>query len=462
MRKTFLLVAFFSFFSFAVATPEENTAKYFESIRKSPPQQMAFLLKMPKGGDLHNHLSGSIYAETMVQWAAEKDLCVNAQMTVLNPPCDSSDGIFPVKSALTNSTLYRQMIDAWSMRSWKYSGQNGHDHFFDTFGKFSLANSGETARMLAEALSRAAKDHVSYLELMITPEGLSSQIGKKLNWDGNFEEMQTALEDEGISDAATSGIESLKNAEAEKDNLLKCATPKADAGCKVTVRYLYQVLRELSPGQVYAQMITAFRMAEDTSSHFVGLNLVQPEDGVGSMKNFSLQMHMLDYLRPKYKSAHISLHAGELAPGLVPPDGMTFHIRESVMIGHAERIGHGVDILHENDPYGLMKEMAKRNVLVEICLTSNEVILGVTGTNHPLATYLQYKVPVALATDDEGVSRSDMSMEYLKAAQEQGLTYLQLKTMAKNSLVHAFVDDGTKIVLEKKLDEELAEFEKGF
>ena len=45
------------------STAEQKTAAYFESIRKSPPQQMAFLLKMPKGGDLHNHLSGAIYAE---------------------------------------------------------------------------------------------------------------------------------------------------------------------------------------------------------------------------------------------------------------------------------------------------------------------------------------------------------------------------------------------------------------
>ena len=50
---------------------EQKTASYFESIRKSPPQQMAFLLKMPKGADLHNHLSGGIYAERYIEWAAE-------------------------------------------------------------------------------------------------------------------------------------------------------------------------------------------------------------------------------------------------------------------------------------------------------------------------------------------------------------------------------------------------------
>src|SRR5512145_205874 len=56
---------------------EQRTASYFESIRKSPPKQLAFLLKMPKGADLHNHLSGAIYAERYIEWAAEKGLCIN-------------------------------------------------------------------------------------------------------------------------------------------------------------------------------------------------------------------------------------------------------------------------------------------------------------------------------------------------------------------------------------------------
>ena len=52
---------------------------------------------------------------------------------------------------------------------------------------------------------------------------------------------------------------------------------------------------------------------------------------------------------------------------------------------------------------------------------------------------MQYGVPVALATDDEGVSRSEISREFLKAAEDQGLGYLQLKTMARNSLQYAFI-----------------------
>jgi len=83
--------------------------------------------------------------------------------------------------------------------------------------------------------------------------------------------------------------------------------------------------------------------------------------------------------------------------------------------------------------------MAKKNVLVEICLTSNDVILGVRGERHPLHDYMRYKVPVALATDDEGVSRSDMTHEYLRAVEDQHLTYTDLKRMARASLEHSFI-----------------------
>src|SRR6185369_16727004 len=170
---------------------EQRTAGYFESIRKSPPKQMAFLLKMPKGADLHNHLSGSIYAERYIEWAAEKGLCINTTtMTLVVPAapskCDSNQA--PATSALTSSVLYRQMIDAWSMRNWQLSGQSGHDHFFDAFGRFGAATYNNNGRMLAEAVKSAARGRATYVELMLTPDGsASSQIGERVGWDGDFQ-----------------------------------------------------------------------------------------------------------------------------------------------------------------------------------------------------------------------------------------------------------------------------------
>jgi hypothetical protein len=422
---------------------ETKTARYFESIRQSPPQQLAFLLQMPKGGDLHNHLSGSIYAETYIQWAADSGLCVSNQTMALSlPPCSPAQTA--ASAALTNSLLYRQMVDAWSMRNWQLSGQSGHDHFFDTFGKFGAATNNQAGRMIADAASRAARGHVSYLELMITADGnVATQIGQQTGWDGNSDSTLQKLKANGIANAVAVGVKNLRDAETEKDKQLKCHTAEADPGCSVTIRYVYQALRAIPPGPAFAQYVTGFELASDPNSKVVALNLVQPEDSLVSMQNFSIEMQMLKFLRPLYPHAHLTLHAGELAAGMVPPAGLSFHIRDSVMMAGAERIGHGVDVMQETEPFELLKEMARRHVMVEICLTSNDVILGITGAQHPLATYLKNGVPVALATDDEGVSRSEMSREFLKAANDQKLTYAELKMMARNSLQYAFISGGS-------------------
>jgi adenosine deaminase len=169
------------------------------------------------------------------------------------------------------------------------------------------------------------------------------------------------------------------------------------------------------------------------------LNFVQYEDATLSMSEYNRQMHMLDYLHSVYPKVHISLHAGELAQGLVPPDGLLFHIREAVELGHAERIGHGVDVMQETNPRALMREMADRHVMVEINLTSNDGILGIVPPHHPLPEYRAAHVPVALSTDDEGVSRIDLTHEYVRAAMEYGLGYLDLKAMVRTSLEHSFL-----------------------
>jgi len=77
--------------------------------------------------------------------------------------------------------------------------------------------------------------------------------------------------------------------------------------------------------------------------------------------------------------------------------------------------------------------------MVEINLTSNDVILGVTGYDHPFRMYRKYKVPVALSTDDEGVSRIDLTHEYERAVETFALSYADVKQMVRTSIEHSFL-----------------------
>jgi len=76
---------------------------------------------------------------------------------------------------------------------------------------------------------------------------------------------------------------------------------------------------------------------------------------------------------------------------------------------------------------------------VEISLTSNDVILGVSGKDHPFLLYRMFGVPVALSSDDEGVSRIDLTHEYVRAVQTYDLHYADLKRMVRTSLEHSFL-----------------------
>ena len=84
--------------------------------------------------------------------------------------------------------------------------------------------------------------------------------------------------------------------------------------------------------------------------------------------------------------------------------------------------------------------MARKQVAVEINLSSNDLILGVRGNRHPLRTYLQAGVPIVLSTDDAGIARITLTHEFARAVEEQALDYMTLKTAVRNSLEFAFVE----------------------
>jgi len=422
---------------------EQRTAHYLDSVRQQPSLLLAFVRDVPKGGDLHNHLDGAIYAEDLVDFAASGSLCVDRTSSrLVAPPCDPCETYTAkpaVRCSYVDRVLYGQMIDAWSMRNWKSGDESGHDHFFATFDKFGLASHTHVAEGIAAATNRAGMDNLQYVEFMHTADaGAAAQLAGKVDWNPDYAKMRDALLSAGMKDVAADTSKRLAADDARAKEILKCGTQDAAPGCDVNVRYLYQVLRGLRPEIVFAQILLGFELAS-SDPRVVGLNLVMPEDWYVPIHDFNEHMAMIDYLHGVYPKVHITLHAGELAMGLVPPEDLAFHIRASVERGHAERIGHGVDVMNEKDPIGLLHEMAERNVLVEICLTSNDTILGVSGDDHPLPIYMKYGVPVALATDDEGVSRSDMTHEYLRAVESYHLSYADLKRMARQSLEHSFL-----------------------
>ena len=444
----------------AASSLEAATARRFAAIRRDPLRLRAFVAAMPKGGDLHNHLSGSIYAEDYLAWAAADSLCVaTATMTIVGGTCDERTGPLPAASIVRNPTLFNQAVDALSMRHWSRS-INGHDHFFAAFTKMGPV-AGKFGEMLAAVTAQAAAEHVSYLELMLTPDdGASGVVAATVPADTDFGRWRDRLLAAGLRDTVVkAAVQRLDAAEARRNEIQGCGTPAPQPGCAVTVRYISQVYRATGAPLVFAQMLSGFVLAA-ADPRIVSFNLVQPEDYPAAIRDFSQQMAMLDFLQRQYPDVPVTLHAGELADGLVPPAALRFHIRQSIALGHARRIGHGASVMSEDDPFGLLREMAARKVLVEIALTSNDQILDIRGDRHPLRLYLKYGVPVAIVTDDMGVARSTHTQEFVKAIEEHGLDYLTLKRMVRNSLEYAFVDSATRRALQTALERDFIAFER--
>jgi adenosine deaminase len=430
------------------ATWEQAASDHFDAVHNTPDDLKAFLHAVPKGGDLHNHLSGAVYAETYLDWAKADGDCVNSTTfgVVYKSQCSAST--LPTPSS---GMFYDDIVRAWSMKDFVPGAETGHDHFFATFGKFGAVAGAHRNDSIADLAKRAADENQLYIETMFN---LGKNIGTLAAsvWSGtlNADDLP-AFYDSLLSNAAfqaelAKDVKVVNDAASQYKAALGCSAASPPAACSVGVRFIAQVARTGAKDNIFGQLVSAFEMAALTPQ-IVGANLSSPEDDTTSLKNYDLHMAMLDFLHEKYATTkksplHITLHAGELTPAYLPAGyetANTFHIRQAVEKGHAERIGHGLDVLSETDSPALLADMAQRKVLVEICLSSNTQILEVSGPAHPLWSYLDAKVPVALGTDDQGVSRSSLAGEYALAALDQQLKYRQLKAMARDSLEHAFL-----------------------
>ncbi|KTF30097.1 adenosine deaminase family protein [Xanthomonas vesicatoria] len=421
---------------------EQQVAQLFHDAAAQPAQLRAWLQAMPKGGDLHNHLSGSVYAEDYLQWASEDGACVQLDDLSLHAaPCGK--GQEPARGlAARNAALYGRVVDTLSMRKFlpSVTQPTGHDQFFSTFGKFDAVVRARVADTVAAVLDQAARDRVPYVEIIANPPQMeqAAQRMQSLPWNGNDDDANLRALQGDLPPLVQAAQRELAATDAQVRRVLRCDQADARPGCRVSYRYVPYVLRLLPQPMVFGQMALAHALIAAGGSRAVALNIVAPEDNPVALADYTRHMAMFRFFAKRYPGVPLSLHAGELSLGLVPPVQLRSHIRQAVDVG-ARRIGHGVDLPYEDDANGLLQRMRSKQVAVEINLTSNDVILGVKGAAHPLAMYLRAGVPVVLSTDDAGVSRADMTHEYQRAMQEQGIDYPALKQLARNGLTYSFL-----------------------
>jgi len=421
-------------------TTQANVINHFNSIKSDPNSLYAFFKGMPKGGELHYHLAGGSYPETLLKLANSGNYCLDKTSFIATKNLEPCPGI-KSQDLMDQPDFYYSVVNSWSMRDFVPGKESGHDHFFNGFHKYMSLVVDYKPQLLVDIIQRAATQQEQYLEVLDMSDNASSRnFGSALSKLSSFEKKRQFLlaNPEFQKNIATTVFEADHLIDQTQEEM-GCKTKPENLGCSVKITFLYYVLREQPLDNLFAQALNAFEAVSRSKGALVGVNLVQPEYGIISLRDYSQQMKVFQYLHSIYPQVKVSLHAGELTSEIVSPSNLQDHIHDAVFVAQASRIGHGTDIAHEQDAEKTVQNMAKNHVPVEINLISNLRILQVSGRNHPLHYYLSNQVPIVLSTDDEGILRTDLTTQYVTAVIDQGLDYPTLKQMNRNTLTYAFV-----------------------
>ncbi len=420
---------------------------------------------LPKGGDIHHHYSGALYAETYLDWVEAKGLCIdrtNYKVEFSVPPPIGADCL-PAAQVRADEAFYRQLLMRWSDKDY-----SNHSHetlppdqqFFKTFEYFTTISEADHKDGLLILKQRAMDEGLQYIETMLIrapsaqPTALDtaldrlSPLDREADIDAELDVAWTRMEND------TEFQRSILSYAASIDK----ATDGLD-GPEFMLRTQVYVMRNDRPSAVFSSMYAGFNAAQKTDK-LVGMNIVGAENNAIAMRDYRLHMRMLRYLKGKFPGLNLALHAGELSLGMVPPEGLRHHIREAVDIAGARRIGHGLDIAYESDADRLLMKMKQKKVAVEINLSSNALIAGVEGSAHPVTIYMQHGVPIVISTDDEGVSRSSISHEYFLFMSRYQPSYAVLKQTVYNSIRYSFLTQADQAVQIQLLDQRFTAFEK--
>ena len=230
-------------------------------------------------------------------------------------------------------------------------------------------------RVTREAIEDAAKDNVKYLELRFTPVALSR------------------AERFPLHDVMDWVIASTKET-AQKNNII--------------VKLIASVNRHESTD--LAEQV-AWLAAEHIEDGMVALDIA------GNETEFKSEPFYGIFREAKQAGLHVTIHAGEWGPAI--------HIKEAIEELGAERIGHGVRVLEDENITALARE---RQTALEVCITSNYQSGVVASLEaHPLMKLMDAGLNVTINTDNTSVSRITLSNEYYNACEDLQMPQKVLK-----------------------------------
>jgi adenosine deaminase/adenosine deaminase CECR1 len=473
LRHFAYLLALFISCSYAAESQESKsqanyqlTETHYQSLIEQPTPSLvelqAFIHDLPKGGDIHHHYVGAIYAETYLDWVEQKGFCIHrtnfhieTQATRLNG--DAAQACISAPVVRADTQFYRQLLQRWSDKD--FDNRLPSDlQFFSTFAYFLPVQNAFDQVGLNLLKVRAQDEGLQYIEttFKLAPARITQESDRNLNF---FK----AQQEQDINQVLESLFQEFQNDPAFQYAITEYVKDIDDKFSQIndasfTIKAQAYALRNEQPDSVFARLYASF-LASQKSNNIVGVNIVGPENESVSMRDYTLHMKMARFLKQRFPTTKLSFHAGELSLGMVPPEGLRTHITEAVQIAEVDRIGHGLDIVYERNFNQLIQEMKQKKIAVEITLTSNEFITKVAAHSHPIILYAKNGVPIVISSDDEGVSRGTISQEYLLYLSRYKPSYSTLKKTIYNSIEYSFLSPQEKAEQIKLLNTKFARFE---
>ncbi|EGP86108.1 unnamed protein product [Zymoseptoria tritici ST99CH_3D7] len=286
-----------------------------------------------------------------------------------------------------------------------------HDIFsffkvFDTY-IYNLCNTPEAVAFATrEVLKAFRNDGVKYLELRTTPrEALATGLSKEIYVETVLDTVaEFSREEDDMRTFLMLSIDR-RNTIAQAQKVLELAMRYRQRGCGI-----------------------------------VGVDLC------GNPLRGDVSIFREVFLRARQEGFHIALHFAEI------PESSSDAELETLLAMQPDRIGHVIHV-----PPKIVKEIERRNIGLELCLSCNVHAKMLPGKNrgfadHHFGEWYTRKCPIALSTDDVGIFGSPVSNEYLLAAQHFCLSQNDLVQLARRAVPSIFGDDEEKRRLHSLLD----------
>ena len=339
---------------------------------------------------LHEHIEGTVTPEMAAKLAQRHDVSLPDNFVMKDGEYDKAD--FP------NGRYAYDESDFWA--------------FINTYD--TVADMMRTPQdyydVTKDYLSKNAADGGIYAELIVSPMHMATEVNPET---GKAE--LSAPRYAAMLEAMTNAAEEVKESTGLETRFI--ATGVRNLGAENVTEVAKFVRDNPHP------LVTGFGIAGN--------------ERAGKFDDFAEALSIA-----KGAGLKLALHAGEICG----PES----IRDAVRLG-ASRVGHGVSAVQ--DP-ALMKELAEKNVMVEVCPTSNRILVGeLKGdlANHPARKLYDAGIKISLNPDDGGIFGTQTGKEHRISAKEFGFTKAEMYDITLCALDCSFADVKTRKQLKENV-----------